>query len=249
MRAVARSGNGVDVIEALAGTGKTFTAGTIRRVYEDAGYHVVGLGPSGRAVRELAEEAGIASWTIDRALIEVERHGDAFLPRTVVILDEAGMAATRGTERLLAHAQASGAKVIAIGDSGQLASVQAGGWMRAIGERIGSHELTEVMRQRDPAERRALGQLHAGTPENYLRWADQPRPAGGPHRRRRARRRARGLAGGGRRARSRRGGADRPRTAGSRGAERGGPRAAPRARRARPRSSPTARSSSRSATG
>ena len=69
MRAVTTSGNGVDVIEALAGTGKTFTAGTIRQVYEDAGYHVIGMAPTGRAVRELAEEAGIASWTIDRALI------------------------------------------------------------------------------------------------------------------------------------------------------------------------------------
>ena len=50
MRAVATSGNGVDVIEALAGTGKTFTAGTLRQVYEDAGYHVVGsLRPDARS--------------------------------------------------------------------------------------------------------------------------------------------------------------------------------------------------------
>ena len=68
VRAVARSGNGVDVIEALAGTGKTFTAGTIRRVYEDAGYHVVG-GPSGRAGASPPSEAWIASrGALDRAL-------------------------------------------------------------------------------------------------------------------------------------------------------------------------------------
>ena len=60
VRAVATSGNGVDVIEALAGTGKTFIAGTLRRVYEDAGYRVIGVAPTGRAVRELAEEAGVA---------------------------------------------------------------------------------------------------------------------------------------------------------------------------------------------
>jgi hypothetical protein len=40
------------------------------------------------------------------------------------------MASTRGTERLLAAVQAEGAKVVAIGDPGQLPSVQAGGWMR-----------------------------------------------------------------------------------------------------------------------
>jgi hypothetical protein len=40
LRGVTTSGNGVDVVEALAGTGKTFTAGALRQAYEDAGYHV-----------------------------------------------------------------------------------------------------------------------------------------------------------------------------------------------------------------
>jgi len=173
VRGVTTSGNGVDVIEALAGTGKTFTAGTIRQVYEDAGYHVVGIAPTGRAVRELAEEAGIASWTIDRALLSAEQFGDAFAPRTVIVLDEAGMAPTRRTERLFELAAGTGAKVIAIGDSGQLASVQAGGWLRAVGERVGAHELTQVMRQRDVDERAALARLHAGDPGAYLTWADE----------------------------------------------------------------------------
>lgn len=172
VRAVATSGNGVDVIEALAGTGKTFTAGTLRQVYEDAGYHVVGIAPTGRAVRELAEEAGIAAWTIDRSLLSAEQYGDAFAPRTVIVLDEAGMAPTRRTERLLELAAAANAKVIAIGDPGQLASVQAGGWLRAVGERVGAHALTQVMRQRDPAERAALARLHAGDPAAYLGWAE-----------------------------------------------------------------------------
>ena len=172
VRAVATSGNGVDVIEALAGTGKTFTAGTLRHVYEDAGYRVIGVAPTGRAVRELAEEAGVAAWTLDRALLDLEQ-GDELPQRTVVLLDEAGMAATRTTERLLAAAQRAGAKVVAIGDSGQLASVQAGGWMRAVGERVGVHRLTQVMRQRDVDERRVLAQLHDGRPGPYLRWAQE----------------------------------------------------------------------------
>jgi conjugative relaxase-like TrwC/TraI family protein len=170
VRAVATSGNGVDVIEALAGAGKTFIAGTLRHVYEDAGYRVIGVAPTGRAVRELAEEAGVAAWTLDRALLDLEQ-GDELPERTVVLLDEAGMAATRTTERLLGAAQRAGAKVVAIGDCGQLASVQAGGWMRAVGERVGVHRLTQVMRQRDVDERRALAQLHDGRPGPYLRWA------------------------------------------------------------------------------
>lgn len=81
------------------------------------------------------------------------------------------MAATRPTARLLAAAQDAGAKVIAIGDPGQLASVQAGGWLRAVGRQLNCRRLTEVMRQRDPKERRALAALHDHRPDQYLQWA------------------------------------------------------------------------------
>jgi conjugative relaxase-like TrwC/TraI family protein len=172
LRGVTTSGNGVDVVEALAGTGKTFTAGALRQVYEDAGYHVIGIAPTGRAVRELAEEAGVAAWTLDRALLDL-RDGHALPERTVVLLDEAGMASTRSTERLLGAAQLAGAKVVAIGDSGQLPSVQAGGWMREVGQRVGVHCLTQVMRQRDVGERRALAHLHDGRSGTYLEWAEK----------------------------------------------------------------------------
>ena len=44
--------------------------------------------------------------------------------------------------------------------------------MRAVGDRVGGRALTGVLRQRDRTERRALGQLHADPPGNYLGWAD-----------------------------------------------------------------------------
>jgi conjugative relaxase-like TrwC/TraI family protein len=169
--AVASSGRGVEVVEALAGTGKTYTAGVIRELYEQADYHVVGVAPTGRGARELTDEAGIPSRTLDRLLIDLDELGDALPERCVVVFDEAGMAPTRSTARLLEHAERAGAKVIAIGDPGQLASVQAGGWLRAIGREVGALRLTEVMRQRDPAERRALAALHDLIPDRYLDWA------------------------------------------------------------------------------
>ena len=78
------------------------------------------------------------------------------------------MASTRETARVMAHAHAAGVKVIAIGDSGQLSSVQAGGWLGSLTERLGSHELREVMRQRDPRERQLLAQVRRGDPTNYI---------------------------------------------------------------------------------
>jgi conjugative relaxase-like TrwC/TraI family protein len=169
--AVAGSGRGVEVIEALAGTGKTYTAGVIRELYEHAGCQVLGVAPTGRGARQLTDEAGIPSRTVDRLLIDLDQLGDTLPTGCVVVFDEAGMAATRTTARLLEAAELAGAKVIAIGDPGQLASVQAGGWLRAVGREVGALRLTEVMRQRDPGERRALAALHDRVPDRYLDWA------------------------------------------------------------------------------
>ncbi len=172
VRAVTGSGHGVSVIQALAGTGKTYTVGVLRQAYESAGYTVLGVAPTGRAVRELTEEAGIPTRTLDRLLLDLEQLGDELPQNGVLILDEAGMAATRPSVRLLEAAQHARVKVVAIGDPGQLASVQAGGWLGAVGRALGAQRLTEVMRQRDPAERRALGALHDGHPQRYLNWAE-----------------------------------------------------------------------------
>ena len=171
VRAVAGRGRGVEVVEALAGTGKTYTAGVLRELYEHAGYQVLGVAPTGRAARELTDQAGIRSRTLDRLLIDIDQFGDTLPKGCVVVFDEAGMAATRTTARLLDAAERAGAKVVAIGDPGQLASVQAGGWLRAVARELGALRLTEVMRQRDPAERRALAALHDLIPDRYLAWA------------------------------------------------------------------------------
>ena len=170
VHATVTSGHGVQVIEALAGTGKTFTAGVLAYVYRRAGYEVLGVAPTGRAVRELTDEARIPSRTLASMVLRV-RNGVELPRECVVVLDEAGMAGTRETAVLLEAAARAGAKVVAIGDPGQLHSVQAGGWMRAVGRRVGVLKLSEVMRQRDHGERRALGLLHEGVPTGWLAWA------------------------------------------------------------------------------
>jgi hypothetical protein len=99
---------------------------------------VIGAAPTGRAVRELKEQAGIEeSRTLDgwRLKLESDPHalrraaaGEQARPvPMVMILDEAGMAGTRVSAKVLAAATSGDVKVVAFGDSGQLASVQAGG--------------------------------------------------------------------------------------------------------------------------
>ena len=164
------SGHGVESVEALAGTGKTFTAGLLAQAYAAGGFRVLGTAPTGRGVRELTEQAGIAqAWTLTRLALDLDADGGGFgSGSAVLILDEAGMASTRETARVMAHARTAGVKVIAIGDSGQLSSVQAGGWLGSLTRRMGSYELREVMRQRDPRERQLLANVRRGDPTEYI---------------------------------------------------------------------------------
>jgi conjugative relaxase-like TrwC/TraI family protein len=171
VEAVGSSTRGVVVVEARAGTGKTYIAGVLRALYEHIGFQVIGVAPTARATRELQEQAGIPSRTLDRLLFDTGELGERIPYHGVVILDEAGMAPTRHSARLLAQAREAGAKVIAIGDPLQLPSVQAGGWLGAVGRACGAVRLTQVMRQRDARERTALAALRDGQPERYLEWA------------------------------------------------------------------------------
>ena len=166
-RALAADGRGVSVLQALAGTGKTRVLAALARIYESAGCRVLGAAPTGRAARELADAAGIESFTIHRLVSDLEQSG-GFAPRTVVLFDEAGSAPTRPSAALLLEAERAGAKVIAAGDGGQLPSVAAGGWFAAIARELGGPELRQVLRQRDRNERAALESLHDGDPEPYV---------------------------------------------------------------------------------
>ena len=181
VRSIASSGNRIDTVEALAGTGKTTSAAALREVYERAGYRVIGAAPTGRAVRELAERAGIQdsrtldSWALKLSadplalrFAELDQLGGVRRVPAVMIVDEAGMAHTRLSAQVIDAAIQARVKVIAIGDSGQLSSVQAGGWLGALTRQHGSHQLVEVMRQRDPRERKGLARLHGGQPDEYL---------------------------------------------------------------------------------
>jgi ATP-dependent exoDNAse (exonuclease V) alpha subunit len=154
-RTITSRGRGVDAVEALAGTGKTTMIGALAACYTQAGWSVIGAAPTGRAARELRDTAGVDATTIHALLLELERTG-GFEPQTLLVIDEAAMAPTRHASLLISYAERAGAKVVAVGDSGQLGPVQAGGWLAAINQTVGGPSLRQVLRQRDEAEQLAL---------------------------------------------------------------------------------------------
>jgi conjugative relaxase-like TrwC/TraI family protein len=167
VRMITASGHGVDAVNALAGTGKTTMVAAAAAAYQRAGWRVLGAAPTARAARQLRDIAEVDATTMHSLAGRIAR-GDRLDDRTVLVLDEAGMAPTRLTARLLAHAEQTGAKVIAVGDPGQLGSVEAGGWLAALTREDAEPALRKVMRQRDPDEQRALQELRDGNPDEYL---------------------------------------------------------------------------------
>jgi ATP-dependent exoDNAse (exonuclease V) alpha subunit len=160
-------GRCISALQALAGTGKTRVLAALAQVYTAAGYHVFGVAPTGRAARELGDEAQIPASTIHRLVSDLTESG-GFGARSIVLFDEAGPAPTRPSAALFAYAERSQTKVIAVGDSGQLPSVLAGGWFAGLTDSLGGPQLREVIRQRDIAERDALHALHGGEPDAYI---------------------------------------------------------------------------------
>jgi len=139
----------------------------------DPPYDLIGAAVSGQAARTLGSEAGIdPSRTAASILWRLDHNQLRLSDRSVLVLDEAGMADDVTTLRLLTAAERAGAKVVIVGDDRQLPSIGAGGAMGAVLERHPEavHVLAENVRQRDVSERDALAQLRAGQVAEAVDW-------------------------------------------------------------------------------
>ncbi|MBS3942001.1 MAG: relaxase domain-containing protein [Actinobacteria bacterium] len=157
-----RSGHGVEVLVGRAGTGKTYTLGAAREVWEAAGIEVVGCALAARAALELQAGSGIASSTIDRLLADLARPGSSLPAGGVLVVDEAGMVGTRTLARLLDAAQTTATKLVLVGDHHQLPEIDAGGAFAGLANRLPAIELTDNRRQQQPWEIVALDELRHG---------------------------------------------------------------------------------------
>ena len=156
------SGRAVEVLVAAAGTGKTFSLDAAREAWQRSGHTVVGCALSASAAHELQGGSGIRSTTIAMLNLDIHQDRKRLDPRTVLVIDEAGMVGTRTLAPLLQHAGAAGAKVVLVGDPKQLPEIQAGGVLGSLAGRHPVLTLTENRRQHDPTERTALDQLRSG---------------------------------------------------------------------------------------
>jgi len=158
----------LSVVVGYAGTGKSTMLGEARIAWEAEGLHVRGAALSGIAAEQLEGGAGIASRTVHSLLFQWEQGREGLTDRDVLVVDEAGMIGSRQMARLLSQAEAAGAKVVLVGDPEQLQAIEAGAAFRAIAERVGAVEITEVRRQREGWQQQATRELATGRTADAL---------------------------------------------------------------------------------
>jgi conjugative relaxase-like TrwC/TraI family protein len=189
-----RRGGGLRSLEGLAGTGKTTTLDVARSILEKGGYKIIGAATSGKAARELHEGAKIESVTIAKldfmmkpsANYMLTHHAKQILravfgkqtfklepfkfdKKTVLILDEAAMIATKELAKLVAAVEKGGGMVISVFDRKQLQAIGPGGGAAFLADRHGKAELKTIVRQQNPYDVKVVEAFSAGRAEEALK--------------------------------------------------------------------------------
>jgi len=180
VRAMATSGSRVQLAIAPAGSGKTTAMRALTAAWTEAGGTVIGLAPSAAAAAALGEQIDSHTDTLAKltwSLTDKDQPDwvTTIGPKTLVIIDEAGMADTLSLDAAVDHILASGGSVRLIGDDQQLAAIGAGGVLRDIATTHGAVRLNELVRFTDPAEGIASLALRDGRPEALGFYLDQRR--------------------------------------------------------------------------
>lgn len=163
VRRICGSGNGVDVVPGVAGSGKTYALAAAHEAWVGSGRTVVGVALSAQAARQLEIGSGIPSMTIARLTRALNRPDDpGFGPDHVLVIDEAAMVGTRALVDMVGRVHAAQAKIVLIGDACQLPEIEAGGGFAGLARRTKPVTLTKNRRQHAPWERQALADLRLG---------------------------------------------------------------------------------------
>ena len=181
LRHLAR-GSDLVVLEGVAGAGKTRALDAFRIACEAAGYRVLGAALAGKAADGLQADAHIAASTLHSWQWRWREGRDRLTSRDVFVLDEAAMVGTAQFGALLDEIEHAGAKLVLVGDTRQLQSIDRGAPMRVLQRRYGAASLRKVRRQEDHGwQRDATVAFGTGRPEDALRaYVEQRRTHGAP---------------------------------------------------------------------
>ena len=183
VRALATSGARVQVALAPAGSGKTTAMATLAKAWRSGAGRSSGW-PTAVAADELGQAIDTPAETIAKFLHSAmaaasDRRVAAFPPigpRTLVVIDEAGMVGTKDLAAVVDRVLERGGSVRLVGDDQQLTAVAASGVFRDLAEQgsaLGTTvRLTELHRFSDAEEAAATLGIRSGDPP---RWSTTSR--------------------------------------------------------------------------
>ena len=161
-------GNDLACVNGVAGSGKTYMLKVANEVWQAAGFNAVGTTLAAKAAKTLESDSGIHSTHIHSLLGQIETGKVRLDSQSVMVVDECGMLGTRQLRKLLSIVEASGGKIVLVGDHRQLQAISAGAPFRAIAERIGCLEMNEITRQREAWAKEAVYDFRDGRAQNAL---------------------------------------------------------------------------------
>lgn len=162
------------VLIGKAGTGKTTTLRAVAASYQKAGFRVIGTSFQGAAVAELGAslgaymDSGFTLSRLDKEWRSIDKGSSSnnkvneyeLSDKTVVIVDEAAMAPRYLLQSLFTRAIEKGTKIISVGDTGQISSIDRSDMSRLILD--GGAVLDEVRRQNNPGDAKASNYFARG---------------------------------------------------------------------------------------
>ncbi len=162
VRWLASDTGGVACLSGWAGTGKTATAGAYIKAWEMDGRRVVGTCAAWDATEKLRSETGLETHSTASLLNRLDSGRETLDAKSVILVDEAGMVGAKTIARLQAHTDASGAKLVLIGDPLQLQPVEAGAGFTLAMRATGEARQTEIRRQQQEQDREMARLFYGG---------------------------------------------------------------------------------------
>lgn len=160
-------------VQGLAGTGKSHMLAKVKEAAESAGYTVKAVASYGKQIEAL-RELGMEARTVASVLEARQRDRFKLDAKTVLVIDEAGVVPSRIMERLMQMAEADGARIVMLGDTGQTKAIEAGRpfhQLQVTG--MATALMGDIIRQKSPELKAAVELAADGRASASLRVLDQ----------------------------------------------------------------------------
>lgn len=143
-------------VQGLAGTGKSHMLAKVKDAADAAGYTIKAVASYGKQIEAL-RELGMEARTVASVLEARQQDRFKLDPNTVLVIDEAAVVPSRIMERLMKMAEADGARVVMLGDTGQTKAIEAGRPFHQLQvEGMETALMGDIVRQKSPELKAAV---------------------------------------------------------------------------------------------